>query len=269
MKRLILMVLVLMLWGCSESSAGDGARNELVKDYGFKMEEDLKAYIGDHFDVNENYAMGNGIKILNLDKSSEELQMFPVYRDEDLIFTVLYGQETLYLSEPAFLAAIEENSEFLILKADGNIYYVSKEEILSADGEGKELSDKMKSRIEKIRDGQIDRNLMGIEKRTIRLVSQQDDQPVINEADYRNDRIIVRFVSDDIENKIRMYEAFCHGKVQDEYFGDNTYLFCFEPLNSKNLKILLDASNGLSYVLNASLDERIDNVEPVDGLETE
>ena len=78
MKRLILMVLVLVLWGCSESGTGDGARNELVKDYGFKMEEDLKAYIGDHFDVNENYAMGNGIKILNLDKSSEELQMFPV-----------------------------------------------------------------------------------------------------------------------------------------------------------------------------------------------
>ena len=110
---------------------------------------------------------------------------------------------------------------------------------------------------------------MGIEKRAIRILSQQDPEPEINEGDYRNDRIIIRFTSDDIDSKIRMYEAFCHGKVQGTFPGDNIYVFCFDPLDSKNLQILLDASNGLSYVLSASLDERIDNVEPVEGLEME
>jgi len=268
-KRILPILFVLILCGCSENaSASDGTRNELVKDYGFKMEEELKAYISDHFDRQGNYAVGNGIKVINLDNDSKELQMFPVYRDEELIFLVLYGQETVYLSDLELLNHIVENNEYLILKADDNVYYVSKEKVLLVDGEEMKLSSKMNKRIEKIREAAIDRNLMGVEKRAIRFVSNEE-QPVFNEGDYRDDRIIVRFTSDNIENKIRMYEAFCHGKVQDESFGENTYLFCFEPLNSKNLKILLDASNGLSYVLSASLDERIDLVEPVDGLETE
>ena len=267
-RKIIFLVLFLLLCGCSENGTSDGMKNELVKDYGFKMEEELKAYISDHFDLQGNYAMGNGVKVINLNRGSEELQIFPVFREEELIFLILYGQETVYLSDPELLYEIEENSEYLILEADDNVYYVSKEKVLLMNGEKMKLSDKMNKRIEKIREGAIDRNLMGIEKRTIRFVSEEE-QPVFSEGDYRNDRIIVRFTSEKVENNIRMYEAFCHGKVQDEHFGENIYLFCFEPLNSKNLKILLDASNGLSYVLSASLDERIDLIEPVEDLETE
>lgn len=268
MRKLILIVMILMLCGCGGEASSGGTRNELVKDYGFKMEEELKEYISTGFDIQQNYAMGNGIKVLSLDKGSDELQLFPVYCNDELIFLVLYGQETVYIDDRDVLGAITENDAYLILKAEENVYFVSKDKTLLLNGERKEFSDNMKKKIDKIRNGVIERNLMGIEKRAIRLVSDTDDQPDISGGDYRNDRITVRFTSEDTENKVRMYEAFCHGR-QYLQLSENTFVFVFEPLNSKNLKILLDASNGLSYVLSASLDERNDNVEPVDGLETE
>ncbi|MBQ2658444.1 MAG: hypothetical protein IJF87_07760 [Erysipelotrichaceae bacterium] len=262
-KKTILTVLVLTFWGCNENRVSNDARNELVKDYGFRIEEELKEYISESFDENRNYAMGNGIKVLNLDKDSDELQMFPVYCDDELIFLILYGQGTDYLSDPILLNAIEEDNEFLILKADGNVYYVSKEKTLIVDGEGKELSEKMKNRINKVKEANIEKNLMGIEKRAIRIVSEKEQQPIINELRYYNDRIAIRFASEKIENKIRMYEAFCHGRVEESASDDNTYVFYFELLNSENLGILLDASKGLSYVLDASLIEKTEESKPI------
>ncbi len=57
-----------------------------------------------------------------------------------------------------------------------------------------------------------------------------------------------------------MYEAFCHGRVEETDSDDFTYVFMFEPLDSNNLQILLDASKALSYVLDASLVEKTESL---------
>ncbi len=258
---LVLSILIMLLYGCTENDELSYTKNELVKDYGFNKEDELIEYIRSHFDKNQSYSMGNGIIILDLDtESNEEFQVFPVYCDDELIFLVLYEDNTIYCSDMEVLEFIEKNNEYVILKADNNTYCASKKKLLLINGEKKNLSSQKKKVINKIRSGTIDINLMGIEKRTIRIVSEKENQITVDETKCINDKIIIRFTGDNINNKIRMYEAFCHGRVEGPQSNDGTYVFCFEPLNSNDLRILLDASNGLGYVLNASL---IEKTEPV------
>ncbi len=256
-KKLILSTLIIFLSACDGSNTSGITRNELVNDYGFDMESELIEYISDRFDKKRSYSLGNGIKILDLDnKQDSELRLFPVYCDDELIFLVLYGNEMVYLSDPELLNSITENDEYLILKVEQNVYYISNEKLLLLSGEEKELPKKEIDTINQIKNGTIEKNLMGIEKRAIRIVSEKEQKPVINGTRYYNDRILVRLASDKVENKIRMYEAFCHGRAEETESDDFTYVFLFEPLGSNDLQILLDASNGLSYVLEASLVEK-------------
>lgn len=261
-RKIVLSALIVLLSACGEVNTSGITKNELVKDYGFDMESELIEYISDHFDKKQSYSLGNGIKVLDLDKKPDsELQLFPVYCDDELAFLVLYGNETIYLSDPELLNSIVENDTYLILKAEQNVYFVSREKLLLLSGEEKELPKKTIDKIDQIRNGTIEKNLMGIEKRAIRIEPEQEkQQPVINETRYYNDRIVVRLASDKVENKIRMYEAFCHGRVEETDSGDFTYVFMFEPLDSNNLQILLDASKALSYVLDASLVEKTESL---------
>ena len=261
-RNVALYISILFLCGCSGDIEQKSMKNDLVKGYGFEMEEELIEYIGENFDKKQEYSMGNGIVVLDLDKKSDnELQMFPIYCDNELAFLVLYGNGAIYLSDPELLNSIAENDEYLILKAEQNVYFASKEKLLLLCGEEKELPKKTIDKIDKIRNGTIEKNLMGIEKRAIRIMPEQENQQsIINEARYYNDRIIVRLVSDKVKNKIRMYEAFCHGRVEETESEDFTYVFLFEPLDSNNLQVLLDASKALSYVLDASLVEKTESL---------
>lgn len=261
MRLLILTFLILSLCACSKQTI----KNELVKDYGFATEKELVTYINEHLDKNQRYTLGNGIIVFDFDNNEKELQLFPVYCNEKLVFLALYEKEadTVYLSNPELLESIEKNRKYLIIKIDNEIYFISDEKDILLYGDLKQLSKKINRKIKEIKKGEIEDNLMGIERITIKTVDIKDNKPEINEKNYYNDRILIRFTVGDLYSKIRLYEAFCHGRIQNTISKTNMYVFCFSPLNNDELAILYNSTSSLEYVSSVSLEERVEPIEPL------
>ena len=260
MKKALLVIMMAILCACTEVSIKD-VENPVSEISGLELQEMVKTYLLENGDLKKDYYIGTGIRTLSLtsDISEGKTDVFPVYCDDQLILLVLHRLEgDLIVVPEEVLKYISENNNYLITETEGNVYYLSQEEILLIDGDEKyEFSDVTSKLLEKVREKINEENVMGKDKIIIKMMKPIDgkDSGFVPSGMFANDHIIIRFAEGNREEQIEVYEEFCHGKVQSDINTSDVYIFVFDPLSDEKLQKLLDDSNALDYVEAASLDK--------------
>lgn len=254
MRKTILLLLILLLGGCNNPQSME---NETVSCSFDEWDEEVMTMISSRFDMTGNWFLGDGVKVLEINENKDAgIVIFPIYHEDELLLLMSAGDSIECFDDHKVIDAFKETNRFLLIEAENRICFVSDDRMISLDGEMIAMSKDTERKIQKIRKNLIRENGMGKEKRL--LMNLQPEQEGSDTGFRANNQLVVRFTDGNLEEKIGMFEEFCHGSLKYRYHSADIFVFEFEPLNSKALEVLLKKSNELDYVVSAVLSEKSD-----------
>ncbi len=240
---IILIGILLLLSGCGK---GGPIANKSVD-----VDIDVQSLAGYLSDIGEegSYEIGSGVILLDEELKDSGVKAFPVYRDGTLILLAVRDDEReVYYEDDDLFGLMEGNSEHVLLSVNDGICLVSENDSYfpenTLDPEVEEML------VSKIRKMKIGRDPIGEKKETIDVKESGSDG--------RKDHIVIRFTEGDHEEKVGMYEEFCGGRLLMKFRTADIYVFTVDHVSEKALNSLIERSNALDYVANASVDQRND-----------
>lgn len=262
-KLLTLMAICLLITGCSRKEYD--LNNETVK-----ITEDEKAYISYIIQLSMNYTTDNvvadGLRVLNCDDPdnihSEDTVIYPVFNNDVLTDVILKQDEYSVVSLDESTPCSDED-EIAFVSINDNIYLVR-------NGEFKMVC--MKNDADD-KDRKIMKRLANCHMLTAKSVrvnafkAVENPDTFIDEDGriYSSKRIVVKFAEGDYEKYISEYEQFCGGTLHSSIKSINQYVFEFDAKTVIQMKELVEKSNALDYVVNASLDG-VNQIQPVNNV---
>ena len=244
MKKLIVIILAILLFGCTAEKQD---LSYIIVNWDNEVMYAVCDYISDK-DINDQYQLADGIVAADCSDMSNirngSSKVFPIYCNDDIEYLLLQSGDEITV-EPIsekVKKMFEENCT--IVQIGDSVYAVADSNIVRLFGEGNGEDDMRKLR--KINAADLLASKLNNNKKEV--FHSQNGTVMIEGIEVSNRRISIKFKEGDVEQFVEQYQQFCNGTLHSSLITSGIYVFEFEQLSATKLNQLIEQSKQLPYV---------------------